>query len=41
MFYVDQAEEETNRAAVPEIKTNIVRVKPQPRKHKVISYKDK
>lgn len=35
---VDQAEEETNRAAVPEIKTNIVRVKPQPRKHKVISY---
>jgi len=31
-------EEETARAVNPEIKISIVRVKPQPRKHKVISY---
>mmetsp|Transcript_9735 Transcript_9735/g.17149 ORF Transcript_9735/g.17149 Transcript_9735/m.17149 type:complete len:604 (-) Transcript_9735:8-1819(-) len=31
-------EETTQRAAAPEFKISIVRVKPQPRKHKVISY---
>lgn len=31
-------ENETQRVAVPEFKISIVRVKPQPRKHKVITY---
>jgi len=34
----DGVEEDTARAAEPEIKISIVRVKAQPRKHKVISY---
>jgi len=34
----DGVEEDTQRAAAPEIKISIVRVKPQARKHKVISY---
>lgn len=31
-------EAETQRVALPELKVQVVRVKPQPRKHKVISY---
>jgi hypothetical protein len=34
----DEVEQETQRVAAPEIKIAIVRVKPQPRKHKVIAY---
>jgi len=34
----DAVEKETQREAPPEFKTQIVKVKPQPRKHKVISY---
>jgi hypothetical protein len=34
----DAVEAETQRVAAPEFKISIVRVKPQPRKHKVISY---
>jgi hypothetical protein len=34
----EDVEKETSRVALPEFKISIVRVKPQPRKHKVINY---